>query len=216
MSTTKKYSLPRIIKFMVDLIYGLLLFVIVGLVIWMAITPFMVNRMNIFGTASVPVIVGRGDDPRLEIIFESEPGLIINNAQVENAKGTLTLETASPPLILIANGAKLVVAIGLAYIFYLLRTVMKSILSGDPFADQNRKYIQRLGWAVLGVGFGGSILEGIAAWEILRLLPATQPILAATTTFDSRLILGTALFIFLLAQIWGYGIELERDRALTV
>ena len=55
-----------------------------------------------------------------------------------------------------------------------------------------------------------------AAAEILRLLPETMPALQAKATFDSRLVLGTALFIFLLVQIWGYGLELERDRALTI
>ncbi|MES0340652.1 MAG: hypothetical protein ABUK15_11450, partial [Anaerolineales bacterium] len=93
---------------------------------------------------------------------------------------------------------------------------MRSILDGDPFAAQNSQLIRRLGYAVLLVGFGGSILEGLATWFVLRQLPITTPVLQATTTFDPRLVLANALFIFLLAQIWGYGLELERERALTI
>ena len=216
MKETKKSSLPRVIKTLLDIIYGLLIFVIVALVIWMAITPILVNRVDTLGTASVPVTLGTGDIPSIEVSFDGVPGVGINNAVVEEAKGTLRLETDSPLLILIANGAKLFVALGLAYIFYLLRKVMQSILDGDPFAARNSQLIRRLGYAVLLVGFVGSILEGLAAWHILKRLPATMPVLQAGTTFDARLILGTATFIFLLAQIWGYGLELERERALTI
>ena len=216
MDKIKKNRLPRIIKFLLDLIFGLLIFAIAALVIWMALSPIIVNSTDMVSTASIPVTLGTGDLPSLEVTFEDKPRLTINNAFVEEAKGTLRLETKNPLLILIANGAKLMVAIGLAYIFYLLRKVMGSVLDGDPFAAQNSQIIRRLGYAVLLVGFVGSILESLAAWEILRRLPVTDPILQATTTFDFRLVLATALFVFLLAQIWGYGLELERDRALTV
>ena len=216
MEKTKNKRLPRIIKFLVDLIYGLLIFVIAGLVVWMVASPILANRTETLGTVSVPVAMGTGDIPSMEVTFQGKPNQVINNAAVEEAKGTLRLETKNPLLILIANGSKLAVAVGLAYLFYLLRKVMRSILDGDPFAAQNSRLIRRLGYAVLLVGFGGSILEGLAAWFILRQLPTTTPVLQATTTFDPRLILANALFIFLLAQIWGYGLELERERALTI
>jgi hypothetical protein len=216
MKEKKKSSLPRIIKIFLDLIFGLLLFVITGLVVWMAISPILVNRVDTLGTASIPVTLGTGDIPRVEVSFEGKPAEGINDAYLEETKGTLRLETDNPLIILIANGAKLFVAIGLAFIFYLLRTVMRSILDGDPFAARNSQLIRRVGYAVLLVGFAGSVLEGLASWQILKMLPASIPVLQAATTFDPRLILGMALFIFLLAQICGYGLELERDRALTV
>ncbi len=216
MTQSNKSNLPRIIKVLLDIIYGMLLFVIVALVVWMVISTILVNRVDMLGTASVPVTLGTGDIPSLEVSFNGVPGVGINNAYVEEAKGTLRLETDSPLLILIANGAKLFVALGLAYIFYLLRKVMQTILDGDPFAARNSQLIRRLGYAVLVVGFAGSILEGLAAWHILKRLPSTMPVMQAGTTFDARLILGMTAFIFLLAQIWGYGLELERDRALTV
>ncbi|MGB2963861.1 MAG: hypothetical protein WBB69_07740 [Anaerolineales bacterium] len=216
MNKTKNNSLPRIIKVLLDLIFGLLIFVIAGLVVWMALSPILANRTDSLATASVPVTLGSGDSSSLEITFQDHAGYVINNAAVEEVRGMLRVETKNPLLILIANGAKLVVAAGLAYIFYLLRKVVQSFLDGDPFAASNIQHIRRLGYAVLLVGFGGGIIEGLAAWEILRLLPETIPALQAKATFDSRLVLGTSLFIFLLAQIWRYGLELERDRALTI
>lgn len=216
MDKIKNNPLPRIIKFTLDLIFGLLIFVIAGLIVWMSISPILVNRGDILGTASIPVTLGTGDIPRVEVSFEGKPRAGINDAYLEETKGILRLETNNPLLILIANGAKLFVAIGLAYIFYLLRIVMQSILDGDPFASRNSQLIRRLGYAVLMVGFAGSVLEGLASWQVLKLLPVAIPVLQAATPFDTRLILATALFIFLLAQVWGYGMELERDRALTI
>ncbi len=216
MDKIKNNKLPKVIKFLLDLIFGLLIFVIIALVIWMIISPILANRTDSVGTASIPVTVGTGDIPSMEISFQGKPSFIIYNAFVEEAKGTLRLETKSPLLILTANGGKLAIAIGLAYIFYLLRKMMDSILKGDPFAAQNSQIIRRLGYAVLVVGFVGSILDGLAAWYILKWLPATEPVLQARTTFDPRMILANSLFIFLLAQIWGYGLELERERALTI
>ena len=216
MNKNKNYSLPRIIKFLLDLIFGLLVFVIAGLVIWMALSPILANRTDSLATASVPVALGSGDSSSLEITYQDQADFVINNTAVEEVRGILRIETKNPLMVLIANGAKLIVAVGLAYIFYLLRKVVQSFLDGDPFAASNIQHIRRLGYAVLLVGFGGGIIEGLAASEILRLLPDTIPALQAKATFDSRLVLGTSLFIFLLAQIWGYGLELEREMALTI
>ncbi|MCK4801566.1 MAG: hypothetical protein KAS84_06220 [Anaerolineales bacterium] len=216
MTKSNKNLLPRVIKVLLDIIYGLLIFVLVGLAVWMVISPILVNRVGTLGTASVPVTLGTGDLARMEVTFQGSPSVGINDAFVEEANGILRLETNSPLLILIANGAKLIVAVGLAYIFYLLRKVMQTILDGEPFAANNVVLIRRLGYTVLLVGFGGSLLEGLATMEILNRLPATVPHLQAATTFDPRLILANTLFIFLLAQIWGYGMELERDKALTI
>ena len=94
--------------------------------------------------------------------------------------------------------------------------IIKNILGGNPFSGENIQTIRKLGYAVLVVGFGSGIVEGLAAWEILRLLPETIPAFQVKATFDSRLLLGSALLIFLLVQIWSYGLELEREQALTI
>ena len=114
MNKTKNNSLPRIIKVLLDLIFGLLIFVIAGLVVWMALSPILANRTDSLATASVPVTLGSGDSSSLEITFQDHAGYVINNAAVEEVRGMLRVETKNPLLILIANGAKLVVASGLA------------------------------------------------------------------------------------------------------
>jgi len=216
MNENKKSNLPKAIKIILDVIYGMLLFAIVGLIAWIAISPALVNRTGIVGTASIPVSLGKNDEANLDLEFEENPALAIRSAWIDEARGTLRLETGSSWLLFVTNGSKLVLAVGLAYIFYLLRRVMQSILAGDPFQEQNSRLIRRLGYTFLVVGFGSPVVEGLAALAILKRLPDTLPALHAAASFDPRIILGTSLLIFLLSQIWIYGLELERDRALTV
>ena len=216
MKENKKTRLARTIKTILDVIYGMLLFVILGLIIWIAISPALINRTGMGGTSSIRVSLGSDEFDNLELEFQDNPGLAIRNAWIAEAQGTLRIESGSYWLMLLTNGSKLVTAVGLAYIFSLLRRVMRSILAGDPFREENIKLIRRIGYAFLVVGFGGPILEGGAACMILNRLPKTIPALRATAMFDAPTLLGTALLIFLLSQIWSYGLELERDRALTV
>lgn len=216
MNEKKKSNLPKIIKIILDVIYGALLFTIVGLIIWIAISPILIDRTGIVITASIPVGLGENDHTPLDLEFVGNPDLEIRGAYIDDALGTLRLETGSFWLLLQTNGSKLVLAVGLAYIFYLLRKFTRSVLAGNPFQEQNSRLIRRLGYAILVVGFGCSILEGLAAQAILKRLPETIPSLHAAARFDHRIILGAALLIFLLSQIWVYGLELEQDRALTV
>jgi hypothetical protein len=215
MSTTKNLRLARFVKTILDIIFGLLVFVCVALVLWIALTPLFSGESGFLATASVPVRIGAGEEPQFEVAFTSATEDGINAAIVEEAEGTLRLETSSFVLILISNGAKLVAAIGLAYIFFQLRAVVQAILDGDPFTAKTGRRVRRLGYAVLLVGFLKPLVEYMAATKILNRLPAAVPPLNPGPTFNAEVILAT-LLILLLAHIWTYGMEMERERALTI
>lgn len=216
MNAVNKPLLPKVIKIILDVIYGMLIVALAGLVVWMAISSSLVKRTGLLGTASIPVSLGSADRANLEIEFNGDPEMAINAAWIDEARGILRMETSNPWLILVTNGSKLVLGAGLAYIFYLLRKMMRSILAGDPFQEQNSRLIRRLGYAFLAVGFGSAIVEGLAGLVILNRLPGTVPALHIAANFDPRIVLGASLMIFLLSQIWTYGMELEQERALTV
>jgi hypothetical protein len=216
MSTQKKNTLQKLIKIFLDLTFGLLVLVIAVLVIWMALSPFLAQRLDVLGTVSIPVRVGSGDLPSLEVTFLHSSPRLLQGAVLEEARGTLRVETDSPLLIALANGAKLVTAVGLAYIINLLRRMLRNVMQGQPFSSQNSRLIRRLGYAVLLVGLGSASADGMAAQEILHMLPGTSPALQAGSTIEPGLAILTSVFIFLLAQIWSYGLELEEERELTV
>jgi hypothetical protein len=215
MSTTKDLRLARFVKTLLDIIFGLLVFACVGLVLWIALSPWILGQEGFLGTASVPVTIGSGDEPQFEVTLAGRAKDAIHAASVEEAEGTLRLETSSLPLILVANAAKLVAGIGLAYVIYLLRPVVQVILDGEPFAAENSRRLRRLGYAVLLVGILRPAVENVAATEILNRLPSAVPALNPGPTFDAEVILAT-LLILLLSHIWSYGLELERDQELTI
>lgn len=215
MATTRNLRLALILKVVLDIIFGGLILVCVFLVIWIAVFSLLSRQAEYLGTASIPVVLGIGEERQFDVTLSGSPKDNINAAFLDETEGTLRLETDSTLLIGIANAAKLILAIGLAYITYLLRAVVQAIREGDPFMAENARRIRRIGYMVLILGFVGPAVEHLAATEILNRLPPTTPVLNPGPTFDIRIVL-VALFILLLAHIWSYGLELERDRALTI
>jgi hypothetical protein len=215
MSTTKNLTLARFVKGILDFLFGLLIVALILLVVWMVAVPLLSDRAGPVGTASVPVRIGRGEEPQFDIAFTRAPEDSINAAFVDEAEGILRLETNSVLLVLIANAAKLVIGLGMVYVVKLLRTIVQAVLDGDPFTQENTKHVRRLGYAVLLVGLIQDGVQFLAANEILnRLTPVTPP-LQPGPTFSAELILAS-LLILLLAHIWSYGLDLERERALTI
>jgi hypothetical protein len=215
MSTTQNQKLPRIVKTLLDIIFGLLVVVCVFLVLWIAFSPLILNISDITITSSVPVAIGSGDEPQFEVEIAGAEAKGIQAAFVDEAQGTLRLETTDWYFIFISNLAKLLTAIGLAYVVYLLRAVLKALLEGDVFTQENEVLIRRIGYAVLIVALVRAAAEYLAAYEILKQLTITRPALSLPSPFEAEVILAS-LLILVLAQVWSYGLELERDRALTI
>jgi hypothetical protein len=215
MSSTKNQKLPRIVKTLLDIIFGLLAVVCVFLVLWIAFSPLILSISDVVITSSVPVAIGSGDEPQFEVEIAGAEAKGIQAAFVDEAQGTLRLETTDWYFIFISNLAKLLTAIGLAYVVYLLRAVLKALLEGDVFTQENVVLIRRIGYAVLIVAFVRAAAEYFAASEILKQLTITRPALILPSPFEAEVIL-TSLLILVLAQVWSYGLALERERALTI
>lgn len=215
MSSTLNSRLPRIVKVLLDIIFWLLIFVIAFLILWIAFSPFLLNVSGIAITSSVPVAVGSGDEPRFEVQIAGAETKGIRNAFVDEAQGTLRLETTDWYLIFVSNLSKLLIALGLVYVVYLLRSVFQDLLQGEVFTQENAEKVRRIGYAVLVVGFLQAVVEYFAAREVLRQLTITSPALSLPSPFEAEIILAS-LLILVLAQVWSYGLELEREKALTI
>lgn len=215
MSTTKNLKLAQFLKIVLDIIFGGLVLVCVFLVLWIAGFSLINRQGDHLGTASIDVILGSSNEQQVNVTFSGNPKDKISEAFLDETQGTLRLETNSALLLGIANAAKLILGVGLAYIAHLLRTVVQTIKDGDPFRAENAGHIRRLGYTVLTLALLGPGVEYLAASEILKRLPDTIPALNPGPKVDIGIIL-IALFILLLAQIWSYGLELEHDRALTI
>lgn len=206
--------LARFLKVVLDILFWGLVFVTALLVLWIAISPLLQQRGGL-STASISVAIGSGTEPSFSVSFENSPIEAIQNAFVNEAHGILRLETTSWYLVFISNVAKLVTGIGLTYFFYLLRKVLQAIMIGNPFGSGNAVRIRKIGYLILILGFVIPTTDYIAANEILHRLPGTIPELTIPSPFKAEIIL-VSLLVLLLAQVWGYGVEIERDQALTI
>jgi hypothetical protein len=215
MSTTQNSKLPRIAKVVLDIIFGLLIVVIAFLVLWMIFSPFILRVSDFTITSSVPVAIGSGEAPRFEVNIAGAEALGIRYAFVDEAQGTLRLETTDWYLVFISNLAKLLTAIGFTYVVYLLRAVLNDLIQGEVFTQENVVRIRRIGYAALVVALVQAAAEYFAASEILKQLTITNPALSLPSPFESGVILAS-LLILVLAQVWSYGLELEHDKALTI
>jgi hypothetical protein len=192
-----------------------MIFACILLVLIVALSPIILKSKDVAITASVPIAVGSGGEPRFEVQVDEASDHEVRYAFVDEAQGTLRLETTNWVFIFISNLSKLLTAIMLAYVFYLLRNVFESVETASPFTQANCERIRRLGYMVLLVGILRPTVEFIAANEILNQLTIVEPALSLPSPFKAEAILA-GLIILIIAQIWGYGLELERDQALTV
>ncbi len=214
MSLEKKPKLPHFVKALIDFIYGLLIFTCVAIALLMVASPFLIKGEGVVITASVPVMIGSGEEPRFEVAIADSQTKGIRSAFVDEAQGILRLETNNLTYIYTSLIAKLIIALGLAYIFYFLREILKDILQGDPFSPENSLRIRRMGYLILVMAFLTPLLDFVVANEIMRGM-RIHPTLNLPSPFKAESIL-TGLLILILAQVWSYGFELKRDQALTI
>ena len=214
MSTPRGSPTLRAGKIILDLLFGLLIFATAGLAVYTAITPWLISH-RVVGTASIPVRVGTGDDPEFEVTFRGAKPYPIAAATVAEAEGTLQLNTENWVPLAISNGVKVLVGLGLIWALGLLRSIVRSVHEGETFTEQNCGRMRRLGYVVFGLGFAVPAVQYLAASAILDRLPASDPALNPGPTFSAEVLLAS-LLILILAHVWSYGLDLKRDKALTV
>jgi hypothetical protein len=215
MSATLNSRLTKFVKGILNLLFWMLVVITTFLVLWIAFSPLILQMSDIVISSSVPVTIGSGDVPRFKVEVAGEEAKGIRNAFVEDAQGTLRLETSDWYLIFVSNLGKLVTALGLLYVIHLLRALFAAILQDEIFTQENAILVRRIGYAVLIVGFLQAAAEYFAAREMLRVLTITSPRLSLPSPFQAVIILAS-LLILVLSQVWSYGLELEREKALTI
>lgn len=215
MSTNQNPRVLRIVRIILDILFGLLVIVSALMLLWIVLSPFFLRVTDTVIMSSVPVAIGSGTEPRMEVEVAGAEAKGMQAAYVDEAQGTLRLETTDWYLIFISNLAKLLTAAGLGYLVYLLRSIVIAIQQEEVFSQENVTRIRRLGYLVLIVALARALLEYIAAYEFFRQLTILYPPLSLPSPFDAGVILAS-LLILALAQVWSYGLELERERALTI
>ena len=67
MSTKQNPRVLRIVRIVLDILFGLLVIVSAFLLLWIFLSPFILNVTDIAIMSSVPVAIGSGTEPRMEV-----------------------------------------------------------------------------------------------------------------------------------------------------
>jgi putative transcriptional regulator len=215
MHSTQNLRPIRTVKRILDVIYALLVGACICLIVWIAVSPFLLQRHGIPGSSTVPVALGEGDEPILPLTFTAPVPGVEPPIAVEDAHGELRIESVAWDFLIVSNLAKLVTAVGLAYIVYRLRTMPQAILDGKAFGAGAVRAIRRIGYAALILSIARAAAEYSAAAYFLDRLPSVTLPLSLPSPFEAETILAS-LLILILAEVWSCGAELERDQAFTV
>lgn len=111
----------------------------------------------------------------------------------------------------------LVAAAGVAAVLfglYLLRSLLRDVLAGEVFTAANARRLSRLGWLLVIAGVAWPLLRFAHALVLFAVADLSEvPVGVGVDGFPWVL---PGLFVLVVAAVWRYGVELQRDHDLTV
>ncbi len=187
----------------------------IGLGLWLLISP-LVLRGGQVGDIAIPVAVGSGSvHPSLALDVDTLAAPGIRRAVLVEARGELRVQTTNWPLQFFPNLGLLLGLVVVLVVLLMLRRILADVAAGDPFAAANANRMRVIGIILVAMGALGPVVEHFVARSLLRRIPVHGVDL--TAPFDLRLdVILIGLLLLVLAAVFGYGSELERERSLTV
>ncbi len=211
----EKKGVFKFTKGAIGFVFWAMLVASIFLVLLIAFAPLLLKLDEGVISASVPVTIGSVHNPRLNVDFSGVEATKLAAAYVSDAQGILNLETKNWGLLALSLIAKLLTAVGLTYLFGVLRNFFRSLDKDEVFTQENCSRLRRLGLGVLLIGILRPVLEYVAALFILERLGISEPALSTPAPFKAEVILGSFLLL-VIAQVWSYGLDLKREQDLTI
>ncbi len=106
----------------------------------------------------------------------------------------------------------LLLVLGLAF---LTRQFLVDVIDGTPFTLDNARRLKWIGWLLLGIGVTMPVMRFVTGGWALSIVKIQSPTLSPPIKVDPALIL-VAIFILILSAAFRHGVELEKERSLTV
>ncbi len=186
-----------------------------GIALWLAVSP-LAMREGRAGDASIPVAVGEGVlYPTVDVAIDRTAAPGVQRAALVEARGNLRVQTTDWSLQFLPN-LGLLLALGIALVIvHLLRQMLRTVRTGEPFAEVNARRLRIIGVLLLVVGIVGPVLEHLVASRLLARIPVSGLAISAPLDARTDVILG-GLLLLVLSAVFARGAELERDRSLTI
>jgi hypothetical protein len=165
-------------------------------------------------------VAGSGAQMVLPVAFELDAGAARvtsmdhrNGGAIEQASGTLRLNSGDRPWFAMAGGA---VMVGLVlWILAELAALCRSVRDGQPFAPRNAVRIRRLALAVVIAEVSRSAIVYAAHAYVAARFAADHLRFTAWPRINAFAIV-SALILLVLAEVFRTGTRLDEDQSLTV
>jgi hypothetical protein len=189
----------------------------VVLALLLLVSPGYVQRQG----ADVTVTVGLGSraiHPLLPLaVGDGAPGTepAFLRAGLVDGSGELRAVTTIWRLYFLSM-AKLVVAIAvLLWIFWVLRSFLRTVLDGEPFHPANGRRLRAVGLVLIGLTLVAPGVEYLLGRAVLARLTVEGPALTPVLCFPGEAFLAGLIFL-VFSSVFRHGTELEEERSLTV
>lgn len=137
-------------------------------------------------------------------------------AYVSNGVGTIAIEGAMDMTILATaiGGVAVLMAIAL-FVIWQLRKLFRRFADGEPFDPSNVGRLRAIGVGMLGLSLGATVFSSLLTYVVSQRFHSEGVEFVTTTNFDGSSLFAAAV-LFILAEIFRLGAQLQEEQALTV
>jgi hypothetical protein len=215
-----KSRLARTLRFLCDLYLGCTLVGTAGYVVWilwLLVAPAVMGSGYI---ATSGLWVGVGQEvpgQSLPVTMASGQSTAVESAGIFNTHtvGELQFKTKDRRVQVLGYLNKLVFSLLILGLAYLSRQFLVDVIDGRPFTFENARRLQWIGWLLLGWGLAKPVVYNVVARRVVAMVKIESPVLGPPFDLDFAWIL-ISLFVLILSASFRRGVELEKERSLTV
>jgi hypothetical protein len=209
-----------VVKVWLDIVFWLGLLGGVVLAGWTLISPLVMAGSGRAVDLSVPVAVGSGSLLPVEHLRTPDETAdagtpALTRPRLVKTRGELRFDASSWGLQAATNLGMLVGIALVLYVIFLVRGVVATVITGNPFVPENARRIRLIGMIVIAAGIVGPFAEYVAARAVLARITIEGITLSPPAPFRTDPILA-GLLVWVLAAVFERGAALEKEQSLTV
>ena len=147
-----------------------------------------------------------------------DPWALTSAAPVEldDVRGQLRLRDAGRNLQSVIDACNIAGLLVACYGVYLFRGLLKDVIAQEIFTERNTSRLSKLGWLSIAAAFVSPQLDRWLTWAMLDQVRSDAFLFSRASTPSSGYLFMMGILTLVLAEIWRYGLELQRDRDATV
>ena len=195
-------------------------------IVWLLVAPILGGSAQAAAQwAAFPVAVdleagrmpGPAGLPEKAILSTYSRAAVLSPPGIATPVGNIMLQflTSDRRIQALSCLDQFIVLLLLLGLLYMVRQFLVDVIDGRPFSFDNARRLKWIGWLLLAVGLARPLADYLAARWTFAMLKIQSAMLWPAFNISFGFIL-VALFVLILAAAFRRGVELEKERSLTV